>query len=261
MAAIESETGLRTGTLALLGANLLPLGGVVAFGWQPSQTLFVYWAELGVTLLGYFAVALFAQRAPAADGEGAGWHPGAVPLPRSSGEYRLTDSVPAVRIQNLRYVPAALPLVAILWFLTSRAFLDFPNTEVAVRRSFTASDPYILLAYTPEGLVIAAVAAAIQLSLLGRDFLRKRLVDHYSAPMLVELPIRLACAWFAVTLLLVPVYAGTLLLAESQFVGWTLLVVLVGTKVGIDRALLLLRYEPDPGRLTALFRPTARESD
>jgi len=166
-----------------------------------------------------------------------------------------------VRYQNAKYIPAALLLVAILWFLTSRAFLDFPNTEVVVRRSLTASDPYILLSATLEGLVVATVASAVQLTLLGRNFLGRRLVNDYTASMVVELPIRVACAWFGVTLLLVPVYAGILLLEGHSIVGWILLVILVGAKFAIDRALLRLRYEPNLGRFTGLVRPTALPTD
>lgn len=257
MAVIESRRGLQTGTLALLVANLLPIGGLVAFGWQPHQALFVYWVELGVTLLGYFTIVLFAQRTTESDSGEPGWLPGPVALPVPDGEANLTASLPSVRYQNLRFVPAAIPLVGICWFLTSRAFLDFPNTAVAVRRSLTASDPYIVLSYTPEGLGLAAVTSVIQLGILGRDFLRRRLVDHYSVAMLVELPVRIAVGWFAVTLLLVPLYAGTVLFDLSA-IDWVFLVLLVGVKVVIDRALLRLRYEEESGRLAGLFRPVAR---
>ncbi len=75
---------------------------------------------------------------------------------------------------------------------------------------------YIALSYTPEGLMTAAIASVIQLSLLGRDFLSRRLVDRYSAAMLAELPIRIVGVWFVVLLLLVPVYAGTILFDSGR---------------------------------------------
>lgn len=70
MRIIESNEGLRTGTRLLLVANILPIVGLVSFGWRPFQALFVYWVEIGVTILGYVVVVLFGQRESKPDQKG-----------------------------------------------------------------------------------------------------------------------------------------------------------------------------------------------
>lgn len=264
MRVIESKTGRRTGTLLLFVLNTLPIAGLIGFGWRPFQALFVYWVEIGVTLLGYYVVVLFGQRDSKPEEKGGGSYPGPVPLPVPDGSFRPIQSLPPLRYRNARYIPASVPLVAIIWFLLSRAFLDFPNTGVMIegRPAVESIAEYIAISYTLEGLMTAAIASVIQLFLIGRDFLSRRLVDRYSAAMLAELPIRIVGVWFVVLLLLVPVYAGTIVFDIGRgVVGWGFFLLLFGAKLAIDLALLRLRYEPNPGLFTRLFVPNTRETE
>lgn len=72
----------------------------------------------------------------------------------------------------------------------------------------------------------------------------------------MEVPVRIAVVWFVVLMLLAPAYVVmTVLALDHALVGWGFLAALVGAKRTVDRALLRLRYDPDPGRVTRWFRP------
>ncbi|MFB6252362.1 MAG: DUF6498-containing protein [Halobellus sp.] len=59
---LDSTPALLAGAVAVVGANLLPLVGVVAWGWDLSTLLVAYWAEACSTVLLAAAKALFAER-------------------------------------------------------------------------------------------------------------------------------------------------------------------------------------------------------
>ncbi len=99
MRVIESKTGRRTGTL-LFVVNTLPIAGLIGFGWRPFQALFVYWVEIGVTLLGYYVVVLFGQRDSKPEEKGGGSYPGPVPLPVPDGSFRPIRSLPPLRTET-----------------------------------------------------------------------------------------------------------------------------------------------------------------
>ncbi|ELZ61443.1 hypothetical protein C467_01456 [Halorubrum hochstenium ATCC 700873] len=46
----------------MVATNLLPLAGVVAFGWRVGELLAVYWIEVVVMVLAHSAAAMFAER-------------------------------------------------------------------------------------------------------------------------------------------------------------------------------------------------------
>lgn len=264
MRVFETNVGIRTGTWLLFVANALPILGLLAFDWQPFQALFVYWLQIGATLLGYFAVVLFGQRESKPEQKEGGSYPGPVPLPVPDLSLQPISAIPPLRLRNVRYVPAAVPLVALVWIFLSRAFMDFTNTGVLIegRPEAESMIGYVLVSYTPEGLAVAAVASSIHLFTIGRDFLYRGLVDRYSAAMLMEIPVRIAGVWFVVLLFLVPAYVGTTVLDVGQsVVGWGFFVPLLGAKLAIDRASLRARYVPNPDWFTGLFVPNDRETD
>ena len=59
---ISSWTFVLGGATALLGANLLPLVGVVALGWSLWSLLVVYWVEAFSTVVLAAVKTLFAER-------------------------------------------------------------------------------------------------------------------------------------------------------------------------------------------------------
>ncbi|MFW6000690.1 MAG: DUF6498-containing protein [Halorubrum sp.] len=52
----------RRGFALVLATNLLPLAGVVGFGWRVGELLAVYWIEVAVMVLAHGVAALFAER-------------------------------------------------------------------------------------------------------------------------------------------------------------------------------------------------------
>lgn len=52
----------RAALALVVATNLLPLAGVVAFGWRIGELLAVYWIEVVVMVLAHSAAALFAER-------------------------------------------------------------------------------------------------------------------------------------------------------------------------------------------------------
>jgi len=250
--------------LAVLLADGLPVVGLVAFDWRPVQALFVAWIAVGATLLATLALVAFGQRDSRPALKAGGSYPGPVALPLPGASIRPLRSLPALRLRNLRYVPAAVPLVAIVWLLLSRAFLEFPTAAAAGewQPGLGGLLDHVAAAATPAGLALGALAGAIQWASIGRDFLGRRLVDGYSAAMLQERPLRIAGVWFAVLLALVPAYVGSVLLdPPAVVVEWGFFVVLVATTVTVDLALVRARYDPDPGWVTGLFVPNRRETE
>jgi len=264
MRVLDSPSRRRTATLSVLLADALPVAGLVAFGWRPVQALFVAWLTVGATLLATLALVAFGQRESRPNRKTGGTYPGAVPLPVPAASVRPLRSLPPLRLRNLRYVPAAIPLVALVWLVLSRAFLEFPMASTAVggRPDLGTLLGHVAAAATPAGLALAALAAALQWVTIGRDFLAAGLVEGYSAAMLQELPLRIAAVWFVVLLALFPAYAGTVLLDPSPaLVEWGFFSVLLATTVGVDLALVRARYDPDPGVVTGLFVPNRRPSE
>lgn len=253
----------RGAVRAILVANLLPLAGLVAFDWQVYRALFVYWVEIGWTLLLYFVVVLFAQRESKPDQKRGGSYPGPIPIPRRPGSIRPVPWLPPIRYRNVRYVPAAFVVVSLVWFVSSRAFLEYPNFDVTLQSRYLGEYwAYITAAYSPEGLALAAVLFGVQLVLVSRDFFRRRLVDRYSAAMLMEIPCRIALFWFAVLAVLTPV---SLVVAATDahppIASGIIAAVVTASKLAVDRALVRVRHRDDSGHFANLFAPNQREPE
>lgn len=263
MVIAESRASSRTAARAVFAANLLPLAGALVFEWPIHRALFVYWVEIGATLLLYFGVVLFAQRESNPDRKGGGSYPGPIAFPRRSGSIRPVPGLPAIRYQNVRYVPAAFVTVALVWAVSSRMFLEYPNADITLNsRAFGEYVAYLTAAYSAEGLVMAIVLFGVQLAFVSRDFFGRRLVDRYSAAMLMEIPCRIALFWFAVLVALTPV---SLLVVASEadpaIASGFVAVVVVGSKLAVDRALLRVRHRDDPGSFASLFAPNECEPE
>ncbi|WP_132060456.1 DUF6498-containing protein [Halorussus amylolyticus] len=260
----ESRASGRTTARLLLVANLVPLAGLAVFGWRLTHALFVYWVELGLALVLYFGVVLFAQRESKPDQKRGGSYPGPIPFPRRSGSIRPVSWLPPIRYRNARYVPAASVIVTVIWLLSSRAFLEYPNFDVALGARAYAGEyvAYVVAAYSPEGLALAVVLFGVRLRFVSRDFFRRGLVERYSAAMLMEIPCRVALFWFGVLVALAPV---ALLVAATgaypAIAGGLIAAIVVVSKLATDRALVRIRYRNDPGWFARLFAPNRREAE
>ncbi|WP_323172141.1 DUF6498-containing protein [Natrialba sp. PRR66] len=264
----ESNSDGRRAVRVLLVANLLPLAGLVGFEWQVSQALFVYWVELGATVLLYFGVVLFAQRESKPNLKRGGSYPGPIPIPRRSGSIQLGSWLPPIRYQNVRFVPAAFVLVALVWFVSSRAFLEYPNFDLFVTTdgNIEAYQAYITAAYSLEGLAMAVALFGVRAVFIARDFFGRRLVDQYSAAMVVEIPCRIALFWFGVLIPLTPIYLLAAATGSSSgtfpaIASGSIATIVVLSKLAVDRALVQHRHRDEPGRFADLFAPNQRKPE
>jgi hypothetical protein len=108
---LPSATFFLLGAVVLLGANLLPLVGVVAWGWSLWSLLVVYWVEAFSTVVLAAAKALFAERG--SPGVSEGIEP-LHELREKRGGFRVRESWPPVYPRN---VPFALSILGV-WSVT-----------------------------------------------------------------------------------------------------------------------------------------------
>ena len=107
----DSKTALLVGAVALLGANLLPLVGVVAWGWDLTALLAAYWAEAFSTVVLAAMKALFAERgSPGIPGQIEPLHE----LREKRGGWRFRTTWPPLYPRNL---PFALSILG-FWLVT-----------------------------------------------------------------------------------------------------------------------------------------------
>ena len=108
---LSSVTFLLGGATALLGANLLPLVGVVAWGWSRWSLLVVYWVEAFSTVVLAAIKTLFAERgSPGVPGQIEPLHE----LREKRGGWRIRESWPPIYPRN---VPFALSILGV-WSVT-----------------------------------------------------------------------------------------------------------------------------------------------
>ncbi|WP_096394654.1 DUF6498-containing protein [Halorubrum trapanicum] len=103
--------GRRPRALSVAVANLLPLVGVVALGWNAAALMTLYWFELGIASLWAVVRALFAGRPSEIERE--------VLLSGPLAQRRLGLSIPRtdlqVRFSSLLVLPIAAPILAVVW--------------------------------------------------------------------------------------------------------------------------------------------------
>lgn len=96
----------RLGSVPTVLANLLPLVGVLRFGWDPTTLLVVYALELVVSLPLAGVAAVFAERPPQTDRDGSTVIDVSDELSERRGSVRLTAWLPPVHPRNLPFAAA-----------------------------------------------------------------------------------------------------------------------------------------------------------
>lgn len=261
----EPATPSRAAVAIIVVANLLPLAGIVALEWRAYEALFVYWVETGLCIVLYYALALFARREPEPDEEDGRLHPEPASIPRGSGSVRPVGWVPPIRYRNVRYVPEPLVIALGFWFFSGVLFLDFPNPDLSsvARGPFREYVDVIAAAFTLEGLGLAVLLFGVRLALVGREFFGRRQYERYSASTLTDIPLRMACYWFGlvivvqVLLLLGAVLSGGI---DSPITRLLIIAVVVGSKLGIDRS-LFRGPRNGSGRFAGWFVPREPATD
>ncbi|OYR69194.1 hypothetical protein DJ71_21225, partial [Halorubrum sp. E3] len=103
--------GRRPRALSVAIANLLPLVGVVALGWNAAALMTLYWFELGIASGWALLRALFAGRPSEIERE--------VLLSGPLAQRRLGLSIPrtglSIRLSSLLVLPIAAPILAVVW--------------------------------------------------------------------------------------------------------------------------------------------------
>ncbi|WP_424015325.1 DUF6498-containing protein [Halorubrum xinjiangense] len=186
------------GALALvLATNLLPLAGVVAFGWRVGELLAVYWIEVAVLVLAHGAAAMFARRPIVLadrsfyitgyddDAErDAVWERDPEPI-------HLVSWLPPIYLRNARVVRRSLGIFG---------FLLFPLVPVG----------WDAISYlTPTvGLATLGVCGA-QVAEVRREFFTDRAYEELSPYMVVEAAQRVVYFYFMIGMLtVIPVTIG-----------------------------------------------------
>jgi len=105
--------GRRPRALSVAVANLLPLVGVVALGWNAAALLTLYWFELGIASGWALVRALFAGRPSEIERDGLVVGPLA--------QRRVGLSIPwtgvEIRLSSLLVLPIAAPILAAVWLV------------------------------------------------------------------------------------------------------------------------------------------------
>ncbi|MFC6753971.1 DUF6498-containing protein [Halorubrum tibetense] len=198
--------------LPVLVANLLPLVGVVRFGWDPATLVAIYAIEVGLSIPLAGVKALFAARPPPSDREEGFISVTSAELVEKRGSVRLVAWLPPVYPRNVPFAAAVAGSAG--WFLV---FAGAVFSEVF--------DLPALLA-RPEVLAAALALFAGQLIEVSREYIGDRGYETVSPYAVVETPVRQA--FFLV-------FVGLALpFLDTVGGGVAILVVLVGLKLFLE---------------------------
>ena len=209
--------GHVTPTFTLLAA-LVPVVGVVLFGWRAAEILAVYWVEVAAVVAGHSVAALSAERPirledrsfyitgyskrSERDPERWAGEPEPIGLVDRVVPDGLAERLPPMYRRNVSVVTRSLGVVGFLLF-----------GAIAIADSLAVD--LVAVATTPA-VVLAAVAVSFgQLAEIRRTFFVPRQYEAWSAYMTVEAAQRVVVFYVAVGLLAVPVAFVGLLVASA----------------------------------------------
>ena len=132
---------------AVFTANALPLAGVAALGWRSSTLILLYWVEFTVLLLGAVLRALFAGRPAEIEGD----PPVVGALNRRSLRVTIPRTDVGVRASSLPVLAAAIPLLALLWFVVSAATIGIVGVTDANQEAWVLGLAVVTMVATEAG--------------------------------------------------------------------------------------------------------------
>jgi hypothetical protein len=190
------ETG-RFALTVVVATNLLPLAGVVGFGWRVGSLLAVYWIEVAVLVLAHAAAAMFAERPIVLEDRSfyiTGYDEDAERdevWEREPEPTHLVSWLPPIYRRNFRVVRRSLGVFA---------FLLFPLLGVG----------WDALSYLTPSVWLATIGVCgAQVVEVRREFFAERAYEEQSPYMVVEAAQRVVFFYFVVGMLtIVPVTAG-----------------------------------------------------
>ena len=124
----------RLGFVPTALANLLPLVGVLRFGWDPTTLLVVYALELVISLPLAGVAALFAERPPRPNREGSTVIDVSDELSERRGSVQLTTWVPPVYPRNLPFAAAVGYATVLFGIVLLIAFSNVSTVATALGR-------------------------------------------------------------------------------------------------------------------------------
>jgi hypothetical protein len=197
VARTRPPAGSRSALALVVATNLLPLAGVVGFGWRVGELLAVYWIEVAVLVLAHAAAAMFAERPIVLEDRSfyiTGYDEDAERddvWERDPKPIHLVSWLPPIYRRNFRVVRRSLGVFA---------FLLVPLVPVG----------WDALSYlTPTvGLATLGVCGA-QVAEVRREFFADRAYEERSPYMVVEAAQRVVFFYFVIGMLtVVPVTIG-----------------------------------------------------
>jgi hypothetical protein len=224
VARTRPPAGSRTALALVVATNLLPLAGVVGFGWRVGELLAVYWIEVAVLVLAHAAAAMFAERPIVLEDRSfyiTGYDEDAERdevWEREPDPTHLVSWLPPIYRRNFRVVRRSLGV-----FL----FLLFPLVPVG----------WDALSYlTPTvGLAALGVCGA-QVAEVRREFFAERAYEERSPYMVVEAAQRVVYFYIVVGMAtVIPVTVGLFVVEAALAPG---LLDRVGEAVGVGGILL-----------------------
>lgn len=219
---IGSPLSDRTTFLPVLIGNLLPLAGIAFLEWEAAQVLFVYWIEIGIFVVLYSGLVLFAEREPRPDDRNI--NPPTISIPfldLRSGPRQPFNRLPPIYPRNVRYALGLFAWGIVFWWCLALLMIVLPSQATLELSSSGEGVPIgdviavVVAAFSPYVLGNAVVLLVSQLLTIRRAFFGQRTYKRLSAPMIAEIPVRVIVFWFLLAifaqlvfpLLLWPLYA------------------------------------------------------
>jgi hypothetical protein len=138
-------------TIAVIVANVLPLVGVVVFGWDLAALVFLYWFELGILSFWALVKALFAGRPSEFDADPL--IGGALARKRTAIPVPFTDL--GVRLSTLPVLAVGIPILTLVWFFAGVTTVGVVGAETP------DSDTLVLVTLSAFGIFLSEGAATL----------------------------------------------------------------------------------------------------
>ena len=194
----------RPALALVIATNLLPLAGVVAFGWRVGELLAVYWIEVVVMVLAYSVAALFAER----------------PIDLEDRSFYVVGYSEDTEIDEERWRTDPEPIRLVSWLPP----IYRRNVGVVVRSLgifYFVAFPLLgvgldAVSYVTPTVGLAAVGVCLaQVAEVRRDFFAERAYEEQSPYMVVEAAQRVVFFYIVIGMLAVPAVTVALLVVQA----------------------------------------------
>jgi hypothetical protein len=222
--------------LTLIAANLIPLAGVLAFGWDVASLLFIYWLESAV--VGFFNVLRMAQARGEGPGPTAGGRRLATPE-RPPGNGQALPQSPtffAVSSQGARQLAGASKFLLIPFFLVHYGIFMSVHLGFLLSLFGPPRIPALELSLTTSVLFASHGFSYLTHYLLQGENLRATPVSEMPRP------------YGRIVVMHLTILLGAFLVTQSGSPAWAL-AVMVGVKILID---LVAHFRSHATRLKAV---------